>query len=180
MKPIRRSMVLFDESDFLLRDTINSLANGTINSTVNNQSNDFFISEPNQHNISVIKDYLNGKLPTDTAKILYIRGTIGCGKSTLVKRCIEELGLRYEEFNQEFDDSPCSSMTDLYRVLTTTDISLFFGNSKKAVIIIEDFENSLRKFQQTDFFNFIKKQEHIPPVILLASEPKYSKETKIP
>jgi hypothetical protein len=131
-----------------------------------------YITGPNKEVEDIIKEFITNKNKDSVIKVLYIYGDIGTGKSTIVKKCIEDVGMYYEEFNQEFDETQVGShLQDVYRTLTNVDMSLFFGNTKSLVVIIKDFENSLKKVQQKELFDFVSK-ENIRPLILIGSYKK--------
>jgi hypothetical protein len=105
------------------------------------------------------QDPLRG--PLVRPKVLIVRGPIGCGKVTLIRKSLEQSGYIYTEFNQEFDD-----ISELTRTLASVSMSTFFGITKPRAVIIRDFENSLSPRQTTDLFNFIRTN-HTEPLIIV-------------
>lgn len=180
------NLLLF-EDDF---DFSTAIKNKNKNNQLQNQNNqnDFknFIIGPNEENQNIIKDFIMRK-ETHT-KVLYVSGDIGVGKSTIVKKNILDSNMYYEEYNQEFDENTTGSfLEDIFKIITRVDMSTFFGNSKKLVVIIKDFENSLKKSQRKNLFEFISKNELSVPLVLIASHKskfsyksyKFIKEIKI-
>jgi len=177
LKGVVRDLI---DDDFDYNAAIKSLKNNGTNGTNGtseidtNKMNNCFIMGPNKPIYDTICDFIHLKF---TEKILLVRGPTGSGKSTLVKKCIIDSGYRYEEFNQEFEEGD-GYIEDITRMLTSNSMEEFLNTSKAPyVIIIKDFDNSLRAVQQNELFSFITKSK-VPVILLSSTKKKYPKFVK--
>jgi len=126
----------------------------------------------NKKNIRIIKDILANA--SDTKPIILLRGSIGCGKATLLKLCIKESGFRCMLYNQEFE-----TLDEFIEISTTSGIDQFFGLNPKRAIIIKDFDTVSRTLQ-TEYIKFLLKEPNIIPIFLTTSNMKFQINKKIP
>lgn len=121
----------------------------TVEKTIVKQSIDL-----NDPNTKVIVDYLN----QSKFKGLIIRGTIGCGKTTLITKCVEALDyiiINYDE-EQDFDV--------FLSELCCKGINKFLSTNKK-VYVIEDVDDVLKSTEKTELFKYLDKNKCLPVIM---------------
>lgn len=108
----------------------------------------------NDQNTKVIIDYLK----QNKFKGLIIRGTIGCGKTTLINRCIEYLNFIPVNVDDFFD------IETLLSEIGEKGFNKFISVNKR-VYIIEDVDDMFTATEKSTLFKYISKNKCLPLIM---------------
>jgi hypothetical protein len=118
----------------------------------------------NVNNIHIILDYLKY---SDDKKAIILRGSVGSGKMTLLKACINELN--YDCFVYDIDCENDEILENMKMSICAKGMNKLFGLKEK-VVIIRDIDNSLKTSQKAELFAFLSKCNNSSHVIMTSSD----------
>ena len=97
-------------------------------------------------------------------KAIILRGSIGCGKMTLLRACLKKLNFANLTYDTDYE------LEDIFDNLLLTveakGIAKLFYNTQRKAIIIRDIDNALRPTERSDFYKFLNTSRNSLPVLM--------------
>lgn len=120
----------------------------------------------NRDNIKIILDHLKNK----NEKCIILRGYTGCGKTTLIKACIEYMNYDCIMYDVDEDEDDIDIVKKIKMSLTGNGMDKLFKLRPKA-IIIKDMDCSLKHTQKNELYSFLKNISHpIVPLFITTND----------
>lgn len=118
----------------------------------------------NRRNIELLKNWLSSKDKSEPYVLL--AGEVGVGKTEFLKILLEDLNYSIIEYTDEISKTMFESL--LEKLVFSNIENLFFGETKKNIIIIDNYQNILSSSQKQSIIKFLKTKK-TNPVIFVSS-----------
>ena len=144
----------------------------------------------NKNNIDTLLKFLSEYRlgTTQPIKGILLRGSVGCGKMSLIRACLKKLNYLNLTYDTDYETE------DIFETLLISieakGITKLFYNcldesttrpmSKKKAIIIRDIDNALRPTQKSDFFKFLQNSKFSLPLIMTSNDKSVGTRRDVP
>jgi DNA polymerase III delta prime subunit len=166
---------LFDDDDIVFNEKINK----TLEKQQQEKEIDGQYVELNHEMKKDILDFLQSFArdlgSQSSKKILIVKGPLGCGKTTLIMRCIAEANYDFVDYYPDSQEVYTKfSESSLGRLISLGSMGSYIDSSARPlVVLIKDFDNTLKSYQEV--FEYVNKEPKSKPMILVTNNMKFKK-----
>jgi len=124
----------------------------------------------NKVNIKTLLDFLDGyKIGSkNEIKGIILRGSIGCGKLTLIRACLKKLNFINLTYDTDYESEDI--FDNLLLTVEAKGITKLFYSKQRKAIIIKDLDNALRPTQRSDFYKFLNSSKNSLPILMTSHD----------